>query len=118
MLFQVKTGEEDEETVYRQRSKLFKFRDSQWKERGVGEIKMMRHKHSGRIRIVMRRQQVHKVCCNHYLTPDLVLEPMSTSERAFCWKAIDFSDPKGRLDQFAARFKVSILNTMFHLIDE
>ena len=36
----VETGEEDEETIFISRAKLFHFEDKQWKERGVGNIKI------------------------------------------------------------------------------
>lgn len=44
---EVKTGEEEEETIYSQRSKLFRYTDGQWKERGIGEMKILRHKQTG-----------------------------------------------------------------------
>lgn len=50
------------------RAKLFKFdRDArEWKERGTGDVKLLQHKESKKIRLVMRRDKTHKVCANHY----------------------------------------------------
>ena len=45
---EVKTGEEDEVAIYSQRSKLFRFTDGQWKERGIGEMKILKHNKTGR----------------------------------------------------------------------
>ena len=56
----------------------------------------------------MRREQIHKLCCNHYLSPDLILKPMSTSETAWCWNAMDYTNPEGTYEHFAVRFKVCI----------
>jgi hypothetical protein len=44
-LVEITTGEEDEETVYSQRAKLFRFDKptKQWKERGVGDLKILKH---------------------------------------------------------------------------
>ena len=40
----VTTGEEDEEIVFCERSKLFRYAAGEWKERGVGELKILKHK--------------------------------------------------------------------------
>lgn len=47
---QVVTGEEDEEVVYCHRAKLFRFIDSEWKERGLGDVKILRNKTTGKLR--------------------------------------------------------------------
>jgi len=47
---QVKTGEEDEEVMYCHRAKLFRFADGEWKEKGVGDIKILRHTSTGKTR--------------------------------------------------------------------
>ena len=46
---EVKTGEEDETCVYSQRSKLYRYTDNQWKERGVGEMKILKHNKTGSV---------------------------------------------------------------------
>ena len=48
------------------RAKLFRFASNEWKERGTGDVKFLKHKESGKTRIVMRRDQTLKVCANHY----------------------------------------------------
>ncbi|XP_064615661.1 E3 SUMO-protein ligase RanBP2-like [Liolophura sinensis] len=103
----VKTGEEDEEVLFCQRSKLFRFdkEAKQWKERGTGEIKILKHRETGAYRILQRRDQVLKISCNHLLTPDLQLKPMSTSETSWCWTAQDYAEEEARVEQFAIKFK-------------
>lgn len=63
-----KTNEESEEQVFKMRAKLFKFdRDSrEWKERGTGDVRLLKHKENGKTRLVMRRDKTLKVCANHY----------------------------------------------------
>lgn len=39
---EVKTGEEEEEVLYCHRAKLFRFNQGEWKERGIGDIKILR----------------------------------------------------------------------------
>ncbi len=50
------------------RAKLFKFdRDSRdWKERGTGDVRLLKHRENGKTRLVMRRDKTLKVCANHY----------------------------------------------------
>ena len=47
-------GTENEVPLYRNRVKLFRFRDNQWKERGVGNARLMRNKETKKVRLVMR----------------------------------------------------------------
>jgi Ran-binding protein 1 len=63
-----KTNEELEEQVFKMRAKLFKFdRESrEWKERGTGDVRLLKHKENGKTRLVMRRDKTLKVCANHY----------------------------------------------------
>lgn len=46
----MKTGEEDEDVVYSHRAKLFRFAEGEWKERGLGDVKILKHKKSGNFR--------------------------------------------------------------------
>ena len=48
----------------------------QWKERGVGDIKILHHQAKNTFRVLLRRDQVHKIACNHYISQDQTLEPM------------------------------------------
>ena len=65
---ETKTNEESEEQVFKMRAKLFKFdRGSRdWKERGTGDVRLLKHKENGKTRLVMRRDKTLKVCANHY----------------------------------------------------
>lgn len=65
---ETKTNEEAEEQMFKMRAKLFKFdRESrEWKERGTGDVRLLKHKENGKTRLVMRRDKTLKVCANHY----------------------------------------------------
>lgn len=41
---EVVTGEEDEEMAYSHRAKLFRLVTGEWKERGIGDFKILVHK--------------------------------------------------------------------------
>ena len=60
-----KTGEENEHTIFQHRSKLFKFSKGEWKERGLGDIKVLYNENTTKGRILMRREHIHKTCLNH-----------------------------------------------------
>lgn len=70
---ETKTNEELEEQTFKMRAKLFKFdRDSrEWKERGTGDVRLLKHKENGKTRLVMRRDKTLKVCANHYGMSDV-----------------------------------------------
>jgi E3 SUMO-protein ligase RanBP2 len=103
---EVKTGEEDEKSLFTHRTKLFRWQKDEWKERGLGNISFLEHIETGRIRIIMRREQILKLCCNHNLTGDLKLLPMEKANgKAYLWYAMDFTDGEPKPEQFCVRFK-------------
>jgi len=102
-----KTHEESEEQTFKMRAKLFKFdRDSrEWKERGTGEVRLLKHKENGRTRLVMRRDKTLKVCANHYVVPDMKLSPNVGSDRSWVWNAsADVSEGEPEAQTLAIRF--------------
>jgi Ran-binding protein 1 len=46
------------------RVKLFRWRDEQWKERGIGNAKLMRDREEKRTRFVMRQEKTLKPVAN------------------------------------------------------
>ena len=104
----VKTGEEDEEVMFSHRAKLFRFvaEEKQWKERGIGDIKLLRNVTSGKMRVLMRRDQVLKLCANHQITTDMSLQPNAGSYRSWVWSThADFSEGECIAERLAVRFK-------------
>lgn len=102
----VTTGEEDEDTLYCGRAKLFRFVDKEWKERGIGYVKLLRNV-EGKIRLLMRRDQILKICANHMLRPDMELTPMSNNNKALFWVANDFADEEVKLEKLCIKFKTA-----------
>mmetsp|Transcript_38833 Transcript_38833/g.99669 ORF Transcript_38833/g.99669 Transcript_38833/m.99669 type:complete len:171 (-) Transcript_38833:465-977(-) len=87
----VKSGEEEEEELLKLRAKLYRF-DKEWKERGTGDVKFLKHKVSGRVRVLMRRDKTLKVCMNQIVNSETELAANAGSDRAWQWKCIDFAD--------------------------
>ena len=46
------------------RTKLFRWRDEQWKERGIGNAKLMRNREEKSIQFVMRQEKTLKPVAN------------------------------------------------------
>lgn len=44
------TGEEDETVLYTQHAKLFRFVNGEWKDRGIGDIKILEHRNNKKVR--------------------------------------------------------------------
>ena len=104
------TGEEGHEVMFCERCKLFRYDSdaSQWKERGVGDIKILLNPSSGRYRVLMRREHVFKLCANHMISVDMELKPFPNSDRAWLWTTLaDCSDEAAAAETLGARFKTS-----------
>src|ERR1700724_471342 len=102
------------------RAKLFRFakESNEWKERGTGDVKFLKHKHTSKTRIVMRRDQTLKVCANHYstptpltrhllnlVTPDMKLKENIGSDRSWVYTATaDVSEGVPTVETLAIRF--------------
>jgi Ran-binding protein 1 len=115
------------------RAKLFRFDRStdEWKERGVGEVKLLRNRETNKIRLLMRRDKTLKVCANHLstcpvrasrtcarrqrgadaalwpmlVTPDMRLTPNVGSDRSWVWNVLaDVSEGAPTHELLAIRF--------------
>jgi len=103
----VETGEEDEEELYSQRSKLYRFKDADWKERGTGEAKLLRNSQTGMVRFLLRQEKTMKIVANHYVidqAPYCDLRPNAGSAKCWVWTAMDCADGDPVAEQFALKF--------------
>lgn len=106
---ETKTGEEDEEVLFKIRSKLFRFSKelSEWKERGTGDVRLLRHKENKKIRLLMRREKTLKICLNHYVNPTVELGENVGSDRSWVWHGVDYADGERDEALLAIRFRDS-----------
>ena len=111
------------------RAKLYRFDVTEWKERGVGDVKLMKNRVTQNVRLVMRRDKTHKICANHLrkyyivncsvthsnfivscfsllVTKEMSLVSCAGSDKAWVWTVLaDFADEEPKKEQLAIRFK-------------
>ncbi|VVC97854.1 ran-specific GTPase-activating protein-like [Leptidea sinapis] len=110
-LIDIHTNEEDEEELVKIRGRLYRYdtADHEWKERGTGDIKLLRHKLNNSVRVVMRRDKTLKVCANHFITPDIRMNVHCGSDKAFNWSVFaDFADETLKQELLAIKFGTTI----------
>ncbi|KAL8089510.1 hypothetical protein AgCh_039110 [Apium graveolens] len=114
----VSTGEENEDAILDLKSKLYRFdKDgNQWKERGAGTVKFLKHKDTGKVRLVMRQSKTLKICANHLVVPTMTVQEHAGNEKSCVWHATDFADGELKDELFCIRF--GSIESMFALINE
>jgi hypothetical protein len=60
-----------------------------WRERGNGAMKVQRK--DGKSRLLMRRPETKKLCCNQLIAPDVKLEFHKNGDNFLQWASLDFS---------------------------
>ncbi|CAL0328551.1 unnamed protein product [Lupinus luteus] len=103
----VSTGEEDEDSILDLKAKLYRFdKDgNQWKERGAGTVKFLKHKVSGKVRLLVRQSKTLKICANHLILPSMTVQEHAGNEKSCVWHARDFADGELKDELFCIRFQ-------------
>ncbi|CAN6556428.1 unnamed protein product [Malus baccata var. baccata] len=111
----VTTGEEEEDAILDLKAKLYRFdKDgNQWKERGAGTVKFLKHKKSGKVRLVMRQSKTLKICANHLVLPKMTVQEHAGNEKSCVWHATDFADGELKEELFCIRFASIENNKLF-----
>lgn len=80
-------GEEDETTVHDVRAKVLKYepaekgseeaekKKSPWSTKGVGPLRLLKHKTSGAVRVLLRREPTGQVALNRMVLPNMDYKP-------------------------------------------
>ncbi|KAJ8424523.1 hypothetical protein Cgig2_022512 [Carnegiea gigantea] len=102
----VSTGEEDEDPVLDLKAKLYRFdkEGNQWKERGTGSVKFLKHKVTGKVRLVMRQSKTLKICANHLIIAGMTVQEHAGNDKSCVWHATDFADEELKDELFCIRF--------------
>ncbi|BBH04630.1 RAN binding protein 1 [Prunus dulcis] len=111
----VTTGEEDEDAILDLKAKLYRFdKDgNQWKERGAGTVKLLKHNKTGKVRLVMRQSKTLKICANHLVLPKMTVQEHAGNEKSSVWHATDFADGELKEELFCIRFASIENNRLF-----
>lgn len=56
---------------------------------------------------------MHKVVLNQLISTGLDLQPLSTSDKAWCWFGYNYTDDEASVEQLAVRFKNTELAKQF-----
>lgn len=107
----VQVDDENEEELFKMRSKLYRYtidpeEGGQWKERGVGDVRILKHKTRKTHRLVMRRDKTLKLCANHQLIGSMDIKQHGGNPKALVWSTpSDCSeDASGTAETLCIRF--------------
>ena len=102
---EIKTGEEDEDVIYKARGRIYRFRENEWKERGTGDMKLLRHKTDKRIRFILRQDKTLKIVANFIIQdkPLCDLKPHQGSDKMFYFLANDCSEETPVIEKFVIK---------------
>ncbi|XP_060682830.1 mucin-3B-like isoform X2 [Hemiscyllium ocellatum] len=108
-----------ENVLFSNRGKLYSFEriSLRWKERAFGEIRVLEDKITKLSRLVMWNA-TNKCCANHWITRDLELKLAKTSNHIWTWHALDYSENKQVLVEFAVHFKLKEMAQLFKQVIE
>ncbi|KAK3007013.1 hypothetical protein RJ639_016210 [Escallonia herrerae] len=106
----ISTGEENEDVILDLKAKLYRFdKDgNQWKERGAGTVKLLKHKETAKVRLVMRQSKTLKICANHLgliVIPTMSVQEHVGNDKSCVWHAADFADGELKDELFCIRFQ-------------
>ncbi|KAG8704235.1 hypothetical protein FRC09_003672 [Ceratobasidium sp. 395] len=112
---------EGEGILLKQRARLFRFENStrEWKACSTGEVQLLQHKESKKVRVLIHLDKTLAVFANHYITGDMRLLPNIGSDRSWVWNvAKDVSGGEPTAEHFAVRFANKNIADEFKLVFE
>lgn len=103
--------EDFEEPQFNMRGKLFTFdkESREWKQRGTGEISLLKHKETGKTRFFVRRAKNLQIVANHDVDPEMKLTPGARCDRSWVWHApVGVSEAEPGVFGVAVRFGYAV----------
>ena len=79
----VEQKEMEEEVLFNERGLCARYdtEEKTFKERGRGEVKILRHPKTGYSRVILLRDQVFKLACNHYILPNIKINKIPSNDK-------------------------------------
>ncbi|KAE8711224.1 Ran-binding protein 1-like protein b [Hibiscus syriacus] len=74
------------------------------KSLGAGTVKLLKHKETGKVRLVMRQSKTLKICANHLVLPTMTVQEHAGNDKSCLWHAADFADGELKDELFCIRF--------------
>ncbi|CAD8174451.1 unnamed protein product [Paramecium pentaurelia] len=99
----IKTGEEDFELLMTFKCKLYRFRNEEWKQRGQGILKFLKHQETKKCRILMRQDATYFIRANHLVSETIVKSMFH--QFGYEWIGQDHSDGETKLEQFSVKLE-------------
>lgn len=119
-LVDVVTNEEDEDILWQHRAKIYHFvmedeyggekREKFWKQRGLGDLKILKHKETGECRVLMRQEKTLKMCANFKIVPDYAI---TLQGKNAVLTVYDFATDEENYVQIAVKFKTAEITATF-----
>ena len=98
------------------RAALYRFAeaDNDWKERARGDLKVLKHKETGKYRLVMHAEKILKLRLNQFVG-DIELKPNVGSETSWTWRWVDYATDSGDAEthSFGIRFRTKDIAVKF-----
>lgn len=77
-------------------------------------MKILFHRDKGTYRMLMRREQIHKLVLNHRIGADFVFNNLSKNPKSFAWASMNYAEStEGVLEKLAIRFNNEKLAKQF-----
>jgi hypothetical protein len=104
----IQTDEDRFDLLHKCRAKIFRWRN-EWKERGIGVLKILRDKMTNKVRIALRQDSTKKVMMNVIIEEDPLckLKEHNSSEKMIFFIGHDYSDGDCTLEKFVIKFSNS-----------
>ena len=78
--------------IWKEKAKLYRYRDNEWKERGLGNARFMRDNGTKRVSLMMRQDKTMKPIMNIMCDAEKVFDLAPAKEKPeqrFCFNAMD-----------------------------